>query len=204
MAEWLYDKGARERIFADRYIDRLAYYLARGVWDYYGGRHCSWEIANVFQRFIEYTTALGWEMEKGDFFRQFINACRAYNAKREELELRGFMLAQQKNLEALSFETEDYVIVIPMNPNDLIAEGKMQHNCVGGYSNAVREGRKNVVFIRKKTDINKPYITCDIFASVGKINQYLLAYNRRTTDPADIKFYELYQKHLSENWEMGD
>ena len=61
------------------------------------------------------------------------------------------------------------MVVVPERVSDLIAEGEKQHNCVGGYMERVATGRTDVVFIRKDTAPEKPYITMEIHD--GKIIQ---------------------------------
>lgn len=58
-------------------------------------------------------------------------------------------------------ENDKYVIVVPKNLDDLVEEGKRQHNCVGSYYNdSINRGDNQIYFIRKKDDPTKNYITC--------------------------------------------
>lgn len=58
-------------------------------------------------------------------------------------------------------ENDKYVIVVPKNLDDLVEEGKKQHNCVGSYYNdSINRGENQIYFIRKKDDPTKNYITC--------------------------------------------
>lgn len=58
-------------------------------------------------------------------------------------------------------ENDRYVIVVPKNLDDLVEEGKRQHNCVGSYYNdSINRGDNQIYFIRKKDDPTKNYITC--------------------------------------------
>lgn len=58
-------------------------------------------------------------------------------------------------------KNDRYVIVVPKNLDDLVEEGKRQHNCVGSYYNdSINRGDNQIYFIRKKDDPTKNYITC--------------------------------------------
>ena len=149
--------------------------------------------------FIKYTTALEIPKDKGDFFRQYINAKRAYRINEDALVNKGIAINQQKRLAALSFENETFMVVVPMTKEELRTEGELQHNCVGGYGNRIAEGSRNVVFIRRKSNPTAPYITCDIFDD-STINQYLTKYNSRTSAEDALEFKRLYQHHLSTHW----
>ena len=138
-------------------------------------------------------------MEKGDFFRQYINAKRAYRINKDTLINKGIAINQQKRLKALSFENETFMVVVPMTKEELRTEGELQHNCVGGYGDRIAEGNRNVVFIRRKADPTKAYITCDIYTD-GTINQYLTKYNQGVSADDAKEFYRAYQEHLSTHW----
>ena len=60
--------------------------------------------------------------------------------------------------------------------------------------------KTNVVFIRKKDNVEKSHITCEI-SNNGNIRQYLLAYNQRVeANTPEREFYYKYAEWLKENW----
>ena len=194
MRDWLYDKYRNQ---SKEVLHRIAYYLSRGVWEFF--EDVRYSMQQYISDFIKYTTALEIPMEKGDFFRQYINAKRAYRINQDTLINKGIAINQQKRLEALSFENETFKVVIPMTKEELRTEGEVQHNCVGGYGNRIAEGSRNVVFIRRKSDPTQAYITCDICAD-GTINQYLTKYNYGVSADDAKAFKVAYQHHLSTHW----
>jgi hypothetical protein len=107
-----------------------------------------------------------------------------------------------KHIGALNFETDDYIVVVPTKCNELITEGRDQCNCVGGYVSSVVEHQCNIVFVRKKSEIEKSYITCEI--RNGEIKQFLLKFNGRIYEESDKDFRRLYQEHLNELWNVGE
>ena len=76
------------------------------------------------------------------------------------------------------------------------------HHCVGRYVEAVSNNETYIVFIRIKDDIKTPYITAQISLE-GNLQQYFLAYDKKITKKADIKFKEKYQEYLSKVWDLG-
>jgi hypothetical protein len=193
MAEFLYDNF---RTQSKEVLSIFAYYLSRGLWDFCSDRY---SCHNYLDRYLTYMNCLEWKMEKNDFFRSYINARRAYAINRDKMMNKGINAYQQEHIKALTFENDTFEVIIPTTNDELIAEGESQHNCVGGYGNSIIERRKNVVFIRRKSNPTKSYITCDIFSD-GTINQYLAPYNRRPEDADAIAFKSLFQTHLYANW----
>lgn len=74
----------------------------------------------------------------------------------------------------LFFEDENFTVLIPTTAN----EADYQDNCVFRlYYPRVKDCSTHVVFIRKKSDIDTPYITCEV-NNCGNIIQYLTRFNR--------------------------
>ena len=61
------------------------------------------------------------------------------------------------------FETEDYIVKIPMSVEELREEGERQKNCVGSYSNSVASENNFVIFIRKKTKASQSFMTLSYY-----------------------------------------
>lgn len=194
MRDWLYREYCDQ---SKEVLHRIAYYLSRGVWEFFNRE--LYTMREYINNFMMYTTALEISMEKGDFFRQYINAQRAYRINEDALVNKGIAINQQKRLNALSFENETFIVIVPMTKEELRAEGESQHNCVGGYGKQIAEGSRNVVFIRRKSNPTVPYITCDIYDD-STINQYLTKYNSCTSAEDALEFKRLYQHHLSTHW----
>ena len=67
-----------------------------------------------------------------------------------------------KHWDKYKFEDEDYIIITPKEPADLAKEGLELHHCVKGYTERVINKKTNIVFIRKKEEIEKPFFTVEI------------------------------------------
>ena len=194
MRDFLYTE---HRSQSKEILHRLAYYLSRGLWEFF--ERDRYSLRQYIKDFIKYTTVLEIPMEKGDFFRQYINAQRAYRINENALINKSIALNQQKRLTALTFEDDTFMVVVPMTKEELRAEGELQHNCVGGYGDRIANGSRNVVFIRRKSNPTAPYITCDIYND-SIINQYLTKYNSGTVAEDALAFKRAYQHHLSTHW----
>ena len=100
-----------------------------------------------------------------------------------------------------TYKTNEYSIEMPLSTEDLIKEGNIQNNCVGGYAEEVAEGKSIIVFIRKNS---APYITCEIDPRTGCIVQALLKYNESIKDPKDRDFIRSFQKFLNSYFDMEE
>ena len=175
----------------------MAYWLSRGVWEYYDGDR--YAMRSKLNDTIIFARNIDWEWEKGDFFRTYINLRREYNAKKDEIQNAKIAAYQNARRTALEFSTDDYEVVIPMTAEELRIEGRNQSNCVGGYNSSIADCRCNIVFVRRKADPKKSYITCEIYRS-GDIGQFYLSCNRSVYNEDDIAFKVAYQAHIKANW----
>lgn len=53
-------------------------------------------------------------------------------------------------------------IVVPQNLVSLIVEGQTLHHCVGSFVDSVSNGDNTIVFLRKKEDVDTPYVTISL------------------------------------------
>lgn len=80
--------------------------------------------------------------------------------KQKQMELSKKLL-KVANTGIYSFESDDYVIVIPKSGADLVNEGKKLHHCVAGYTDKVLNGITMILFIRKKNQKENPFYTME-------------------------------------------
>lgn len=100
----------------------------------------------------------------------------------------------------LFFEDKNFTVLIPTTADEFKEEADYQQNCVFRlYYPRVRACSTHVVFIRKKSDINTPYITCEI-TDCGNIIQYLTRFNHEVEDNDAKAFKVAYQKYLHEHF----
>ena len=117
--------------------------------------------------------------------------------QRESIKKEQFQKALEDKKDWLSFEDDSFIVVLPTCENDFIEEGNNQHNCVGrfGYYEKMLQGRSNVVFIRRKDEPNKSFITCEV-DNTGNILQFLGKVNHYVDIPLALEFKSRYQKKL--------
>lgn len=74
---------------------------------------------------------------------------------------------------------QHFCIKIPNTVEDLIDEGKQQHNCVGGltYTQAVIKRKQLIFFIRSIDNPSKSFITCCYDFRSNMVKNYLRKYN---------------------------
>ena len=194
MVDFLYNNYPDE---PKEVINRFAYYLTRGLWEFFGND--TYRVREFLTTYKFITSEMGVPMEKGDFFRNYINAKRAHTVFKDRQLDTAIAQHQQERLDILSYENDKFIVVVPMTNEELRIEGERQHNCVGGYGKAIAEGRRNVVFIRRKSNPSKNYITCDIYKD-SRISQYLTFGNNRVEETDAMEFYKEYQLHLTTHW----
>ena len=138
------------------------------------------------------------DIDKHHFMSQYIQYHRDYEANKDKSDNEKLAKIDYSKW---FFEDDEYITVFPKTKQDFVIEGQKQNNCVGGYSNYVIENSRLVTFIRRKDDIDKPLVTCDICninnGGTPYIDQFLKAHNNYVTQQDDVySFYMKYSKHL--------
>lgn len=106
------------------------------------------------------------------------------------------MLQQNNDKAWLYYENDNYIVRPLISRKQFHEEAEAQHNCVERmYMERVYDGRTHVVVVRKKSNPNKSFITCEVRLN-GDIWQYLYRYNERVTDSNDLQFQREYQYHI--------
>ena len=80
-----------------------------------------------------------------------------------------------KKLKSLNFTTDedDLQIVVPKQICELIIEGQELHHCVGSFVDSVSEGRDTIVFLRKKDNLETPYVTVSLLKDTSTNRFYI-------------------------------
>ena len=83
---------------------------------------------------------------------------------------------------------------MPTKAEDIANEGVKLHHCVKSYIRRVADGETNIVFIRKNTDLEKPFFTVEI-TNDNTIQQVHGFGNRNAdTEPSLTEFVEKWAK----------
>ena len=86
------------------------------------------------------------------------------------------------------------MIVQPKQLSDIAYEGKALSHCVGGYAERHAKGALSIMFIRKKSEPDKPYYTMEVSAD-GKIVQVRGKRNIAPGEDVDALIKD-YKTHL--------
>lgn len=91
--------------------------------------------------------------------------------------------------EAIIYQKDNFIIIIPKTREQFIKEGQMLGHCVGGkyYFDEHIKGNKMVFFVRKKEDCSQPFFTLQIDMINMKILQVYGKANKQP--PADVQSF---------------
>lgn len=71
----------------------------------------------------------------------------------------------------LNYDDENYLIRLPKDEDEICKEGMSLHHCVGGYAHEHSIGSTTIMFLRKKSEPDKPFYTIEVEIGVvdGKV-----------------------------------
>lgn len=96
--------------------------------------------------------------------RALYNIEYAERLKKEE-EMRKKIDEKRKHYE---YEDDNYIIRLPVDSDEIINEGHIQHICIGGYTNQHSTGNTNLFFLREKNAPNTPFYAIEMKNNVIK------------------------------------
>lgn len=87
---------------------------------------------------------------------------KANKAARKKLD-KDFRKAADEAKPIAEYANGEYVVVIPQQIRELIREGELLHHCVGrmGYDKKMAEGKSLIAFVRKASEIGRPFVTVE-------------------------------------------
>lgn len=125
-----------------------------------------------------------------DFMRAHDERIEEYNAYKAKLDRKKraklYREFKKVSMATSEFETvgEDLRIVVPKTVSDLQREGKKLHHCVGrlGYDKKMAEGKSLIMFCRKNTEPDTPFVTIEYDLKTNKVRQ---CYGDHNSKPGD-------------------
>lgn len=185
----------------ERQIQAIVYFSSRGLYEYYEESVST--VLSSCRNYFYFCDTLNrsyYSKSEKDYFRNYVNVRREYYMQKKELDEKSLRENQGRVAEKLFFENDYFTIIIPMTSEEFKAEGNNQKNCVYSlYLSRVVSGLTNVVFIRKKSNPNKSWITCEV--KDGNICQFLGKHNSNFDyDSIETAFYREYREHLKKVW----
>ncbi len=89
-------------------------------------------------------------------------------------------------IEGYEYSDDTYKIVIPESLYDITKEGKEMNHCVGSYTQKAAFGKTTILFLRKKKQIDIPYVTLEV--TDKGLNQVKCYRDARLEDKEAINF----------------
>ena len=100
-----------------------------------------------------------------------------------------------------------YKIIQPKSVEDIIREGRLQEHCVGGYAERHCDGKLTILFLRKKSDIDKPFYTMEISNELKIVQCRGYRNDCGKEIPKEVvkieREYEEYLKSILPKWRKG-
>lgn len=93
-----------------------------------------------------------------DQYTDIANAQR-YNSLKKDGRWDKF---NKKRIEKYEKIGDEFEIVVPREPKDIINEGASLNHCVGGYLESVASGYKTILFLRKVSEPDKSFYTIEV------------------------------------------
>lgn len=184
--------------FNEKQTRYAIYQYRKGLYDFFNYDYSN-NATNMLRNYFRYCDLLEMEYEKTDFIRAYCTAKKNYEFRKTEIDNARLRKNQLKKENALHFSYGNLTAIIPTTTEEFLQEAEMQSNCVARlYLPKVLDEITNIVFIRKKDDMEHSYITCEV--RNGRIYQYLGRHNQSMCDEESRNFYYLYEEHLSKNW----
>lgn len=100
------------------------------------------------------------------------------------------------------WENKDYMIIPAGKCEELVAEGRKLHHCVGAstnYMEKMAEAESWILFLRKKEDIQKPYYTIEISMKDDRIIQWYSEYDRKPDSKKIQKVLDAFKRNVKKS-----
>ena len=109
-------------------------------------------------------------------------ASLCYNLKKDAIKEKAFeaVLGRWDKFEFAPPE-DDFAIVAPKKAAEIASEGILLHHCVKSYIDLVIAKRTNILFLRRKCDIDKPYFTIEL--DNNKVIQQVHGFGNSNLEP---------------------
>lgn len=89
-------------------------------------------------------------------------AAETIKARANEAELKKYKKRRRMLENRYAFRMAGYCILIPKGTEEIIAEGKTLHHCVGGYAVRHVEGKTTILFLRKTRTPARSFLTIEM------------------------------------------
>lgn len=117
-------------------------------------------------------------------------------AERLKDQKKKFEKLQEKRIEKYEEIGDEFAVIVPKELNDLVKEGSRLHHCVGSYVERHAYGDTNILFLRRKEELDTPFYTIEV-TNGNYVVQVHGSHNKWLgNDPEAIPFlYQYFKKH---------
>lgn len=125
------------------------------------------EAINIWHDYLSMATALKMPLHNKNvkfptsLKKEHDRATYAYQAVKVEIDLERFHREVEK-AQGLSYKGSKYLIRVPKEPEEIVAEGESLHHCVKTYISRVRDGETSIVFLRRVEEPDTPLYTIEV------------------------------------------
>lgn len=116
---------------------------------------------------------------------------REYKFIEDELINQKYQNIKREN-EKYEYEDDQFAIITPTNTSEVVREGKVLKHCVASYIKRMAEGNTVILFLRRKTDITKPFYTIEMIN--GTVTQIKGFANEKVKDKKLTQFINQWIK----------
>lgn len=97
-----------------------------------------------------------------------------------------------KKVEKVTYKSKnfDFEVIIPQKPEDVAREGVELSHCVKSYIPSIAEGKTNIVFIRKKDNLEKPFFTVELSNEMDIVQVHGFGNRNANTEKGLTEFVE--------------
>jgi len=89
------------------------------------------------------------------------NVICLYNLLKADFDEKAFKDFSKK-WKKYEFSDEEYSIIYPLSPQDIVYEANELHHCVKSYIGKVINEETNILFLRKKSELSTPFFTIEL------------------------------------------
>lgn len=160
-----FDQNHLEKLLAIIKKYDLSYVKAK---NYIGKQNDERYSINIWHDYLDMAERLGFDMKNSiHIFPKNLQKAHDDASKNIAAVLRMKEKDQMKDiteklLKRYSFSWQGLEIVVPETMQDIIAEGKALSHCVGGYAERHAAGKLAILFIRRSTDLETPFVTMEV------------------------------------------
>ena len=157
----------------DETSEYLNYILENDMWDDFDKNNCSHYLNDWIRQLNEvkqYDENIKFHLCHPSNIKKYhddvSNAYRYYSARIENEKhiklIENYKVNIYPLLSKWNYENDEFVIYAPECVTKLDFEGQEMHHCVASYKWQLAQGQSEIFFVRRKEDLEKPFVTVEV------------------------------------------